>query len=295
VPSSDDCAEGLTNFLWELGALGVVEESQAGETARLRAFFSGSSEPAALVTSVRDYVRGLVALGLDGRDEARVAPLHDIGWAEAWREHFQPVMVGRRLVVMPPWSNAPPEGRLTVTIEPGRAFGTGHHGSTTGCLEAIEAIVEHEHPAFAIDLGTGSGILAIAAVRLGVPSIVAVDEDPDAVRCAVANAALNGAADRIRCVVAEASALAAEPAPLVMANLLSAAHRRLAGHYRRLVEKEGLLVLGGILDTEADGVGDHLRSAGFAPSARYTVDEWATLVLRREPEEPRGAPIHDRA
>jgi ribosomal protein L11 methyltransferase len=182
--------------------------------------------------------------------------------------------------------------------------------------------VEQEHPAFAIDIGTGSGILAIAAARLGVPEILAIDEDPDAVRSAVANAALNGVPDRIRCVVAEASTLAADPtvraasivsenpgaaehaschkvvtrpAPLVIANLLSAAHRRLASHYRRLVEPGGMLVLGGILDTEADGVSHHVCPAGFTPSTRYTVDEWATLVLRREHEEPGHAPLHDRA
>jgi ribosomal protein L11 methyltransferase len=287
VPVTDDSAEGLTNFLWELGALGVVEESAARDAARLRAFFADVVDPGVLGAKVRDYVDGLRALGLDARGEPRVSPLADQNWAEAWREHFKPVPIGRRLVVAPPWLPGPFGERLVITIDPGRAFGTGHHGSTAGCLLALEAIAAVERPAHAIDIGTGSGILAIAAVKLGVRRVLAVDDDPDAVSSAAANATANGVPDRIQCVVAEASALAdtvaAGPAPLVLANLLSAAHRRLAPRYRRLVERDGALVLGGILDVEADGVEDAVTREGFAPGARYAVGEWATLVVRRTP------------
>src|SRR5207237_8896877 len=119
-------------------------------------------------------------------------------------------------VVAPRWG-APPVtvGSLVLTLEPGRAFGTGQHGTTAGCLELLETIVERARPARAIDLGTGSGILAIAAARLGVPQVLAIDSDPDAVASARANVQRNGLDGRVTCEGADVAALDAEPAPLV--------------------------------------------------------------------------------
>ena len=191
VEAPEEVSEGLTNFAWELGALGVVEEEIAG-VPRLRAFFAGATSVDTLVARVRTYLEGLRALGFTVRDDARLAPLADPGWAEAWRDHFRPRPVGDRLLIAPPWDAPSVPGRLTIVIEPGRAFGTGHHGSTAGCLEMLERIAERERPACALDLGTGSGILAIAAARLGIAHVLAIDDDPDAVANARANVALNG-------------------------------------------------------------------------------------------------------
>ncbi len=282
VPVTDETSEALTNFLWELGAVGVLEETVETSAPRLRAFFSEDAEPDALARRLGDYQDSLAALGFGPRSEASITALRDGGWAEAWRAHFQPVPVGRRLLVVPPWITPPADGRLVVTIEPGRAFGTGHHGSTAGCLEAIEDLLERATPARAIDLGTGSGILAVAMARLGVPAILAIDEDPDAIACAVANAALNGACAPIRCVLADAGTVETAPVPLVVANLLTAAHFRLGPRYRRLVALGGSLVLGGILATEAHAVSDALLVDGFVTRDRLTVDGWATLVLTRD-------------
>lgn len=285
LPVTDDIAEGLTNFLWELGALGVVEEGVAGSVPRLRAFFPGQVDARAVETRIGSYLAGLRALGFPTPAPGRLTPLLDTGWAEAWREHFRPRPIGRRLLVAPPW-DTPPSERLTIVIEPGRAFGTGHHGSTAGCLEHLETIVERERPATAIDVGTGSGILAIAAARLGVGRVLAIDDDPDAVACATANAALNGVADRVLCQQAPAAALSAAPAPLVMANLLSIAHLRLASVYRRCVAPGGALVLGGILDAESETVTAALAGHGFERRASRSVEDWTTLELH--------APVHHR-
>lgn len=297
IPAPAESAEALTNFLWELGAVGVVEE-ESGTTSRIRAFFAMTADPEALGASVREYVDGLAALGFAPAGPADVREIADEGWAEAWKAHFRPLPVGRRLTIAPPWSLPPPDSRLVLVIEPGRAFGTGHHGTTAGCLEAIEAIVEREMPEAAIDVGTGSGILAIAAARLGVPRVLAVDEDPDAVAAALANAARNRVCDRVRCVLGEASAIDVEPLPLVIANLLSAAHHRLAHHYGRLVSPGGHLVLGGILDAEAGGVADAVARAGFRSEATRSLEGWTTIELRRAPRSAgeRGrAALHDRA
>jgi ribosomal protein L11 methyltransferase len=283
VDVGDEATEALTNFLWELGAVGVVEESAAGESPRLRAFFPTTAASTSLVARVDTYVAELRALGLAAGPRATVRPVADADWAAAWREHFRPIAVGRALLVTPPWEAPPASDRVVLVIEPGRAFGTGHHGTTAGCLELLESLVAAEHPARAIDLGTGSGILAIAAARLGVERVLACDSDPDAVAAALANADRNGVGDRVHAVLADAAALATAPAPLVLANLLAAAHRTLAPRYRALVSPAGALVLGGLLDTEADDVAIALTACGFRREATRSLEGWTSLALRHAP------------
>jgi len=283
VETGEEASEALTNFLWELGAVGVVEESVGGAPGRLRAFYGAASNPETLATRVNVYLEGLRALGLDAGAQARVAPLADADWNAAWREHFRPLPVGRRLLVAPPWDVPAASERLVLVIEPGRAFGTGHHGTTAGCLTLLEALIASDRPARALDLGTGSGILAVAAARLGVDEIVACDSDPDAVAAAGTNATRNGVAAHVRAMLADAATLDVEPAPLVIANLLAAAHRTLARRYRELVTAGGALVLGGLLDAEASGVADTLAAHGFAPEASVSLEGWTSLALRHAP------------
>jgi ribosomal protein L11 methyltransferase len=280
VDTGEEATEALTNFLWELGAVGVVEETTTGAPARLRAFFPAAAAGTALATRVDTYLDGLRTLGLAAGPRAPLAPVADADWAAAWREHFRPVAVGRTLLVAPPWETPVTSDRVVLAIEPGRAFGTGHHGTTAGCLELLESLVAADSPTRAIDLGTGSGILAIAAARLGVTDVLACDTDPDAVAAADGNAARNGVAGRVRTVLADAATLAAAPAPLVLANLLATAHRALASRYRDLVGGGGALVLGGLLDAEADDVTAALAAHGFRPEAARSLEGWTSLALR---------------
>ena len=288
VETGEDAAEALTNFLWEQGAVGVVQEEEPrSAAARLRAFFPATAA-ATLAARVDAYLDGLRALGLAAGARARVAPLADEDWAAAWREHVRPAAVGRARLVAPPWDVPEASGRVVLAIEPGRAFGTGHHGTTAGCLELLEALVATDRPARALDLGTGSGILAIAAARLGVPDVLACDLDPDAVGAAAANATGNGVGERVRAVLADAATLAVEPAPLVLANLLAAAHVALAPRYARLVAPGGALVLGGLLTAEGDPVAEALAPHGFRREAERRLDGWTSLALRHAPLHPRA-------
>jgi len=283
VDAGDEAAEALTNFLWEQGAVGVVEETVPGAPARLRAFFAVTTATESLAARVDAYLDGLRALGLAVGPGARLAPLADADWAAAWREHFRPVAVGKRLLIAPPWETPAASDRLVLTIEPGRAFGTGHHGTTAGCLALLESIVAVDPPARALDLGTGSGILAIAAARLGVADVLACDSDPDAIAAAGANAARNGVADRVHASIAEVATLGTEPAPLVLANLLAAAHRAFGARYATLVSAGGVLVAGGLLDAEADDVARALAAHGFRREAACSLEGWTSLALRHAP------------
>jgi ribosomal protein L11 methyltransferase len=283
VDAGDEATEALTNFLWEHGAVGVVEEAAPGKPVCLRAFFPGPAATAALAARVDSYLDGLRALGLPAGPRATLAPVADADWAAAWREHFRPVAVGRALLIAPPWETPAPGERLVLSIEPGRAFGTGHHGTTAGCLELLESLVAAERPGCALDLGTGSGILAIAAARLGVERVLACDTDPDAVAAAQANAVLNGVAARVRTQLDDVATLVVAPAPLVLANLLAAAHRALASRYTALVGAGGMLVAGGLLDAEADDVAAALAAHGFRAEARRSLEGWTSLALRHAP------------
>jgi len=283
VDVGEEATEALTNFLWELGAVGVVEETIVDTPARLRAFFPAPVDRDALAGRVDTFRDGLRALGLDAGRHARLEPLADADWAAAWREHFRPIAVGRTLLVAPPWDIPATSDRIVLAIEPGRAFGTGHHGTTAGCLELLETLVATDRPKRVIDLGTGSGILAIAAAKLGVAEVLACDTDPDAVAATVSNAERNGIAAGLHAVVADAASLAAEPAPLVLANLLASAHRALAARYRDLVAAGGALVLGGLLDAEAEAITAALAAHGFRLEATRSLEGWTSLALRHAP------------
>ena len=227
----------------------------------------------------------LATHGIAVPGKVRVVPLAGDDWAEAWPEFFVPIAVGPRLLVVPPWMAPGADDRVTIVIDPGRGFGTGHHASTAGCLAILTTIVERDRPARVIDLGTGSGLLAIAAARLGVARVLAVDDDSAAIDCAIANAARNGVAERVHSVVADAGAIETEAAPLVVANLLSAVHTRVAARYRHLVAPGGMLVLGGLLEKEAPDVTATVEREGFVCREELTIDGWTTLVLSRSQVE----------
>jgi ribosomal protein L11 methyltransferase len=283
VSAPEEISEGLTNFVWELGALGVVEEERPPRSARLRAFFPASTSADVLLAGLGDYLDGLRTLGYGVVDDHEITRVTDPGWSEAWRAYFRPLPVGDHFLVVPPWETPRTCKRIVIVIEPGRAFGTGHHGTTAGCLELCDRSVERDGPRRAVDLGTGSGILAIAAARLGTEEVLAIDDDPDAVANARLNVERNGVGKQVTCALVEASALTIDPVPLVLANLLALAHQRLAAAYRRLLMPGGTLILGGILESEVDSVVQTLHRHGFDERSVVTRQEWATLALTARP------------
>jgi ribosomal protein L11 methyltransferase len=283
VPVTASTSEGLANFLWEQGALGVIEEAAVGAEPRIRAFFSDEVAGQGLMTAVQRFLASLRELGLEAPgDPPGIAPLRDEAWASAWQASFPPRRVGR-LFVRPPWEPRPPgNALLDVVIEPGRAFGTGHHGSTESCLALLDSVSGERPGMRVLDIGTGTGILAIAAARLGAAAVTAVDVDPDALAAAEQNATRNGCADRIRLVLGGPEAIAGEgPFDLVLANLLAHTHVTLAGRYRRLVAPSGAIILGGMLAEEGPGPRLALEPMGFARASRAGADGWTALLLRR--------------
>jgi ribosomal protein L11 methyltransferase len=221
----------------------------------------------------------LQAFGLRPLSELRVTTVEDADWAEAWKRHYTPQRIGR-LVVVPSWLDEPiGEGEIALRLDPGMAFGTGLHPTTRGCLTLLQRL--GPMPERALDVGSGSGILAIAALALGAGSVDCLDTDPVAVDATLANAAANGVDDRISATRGTLPAVPARPYPLVLANLVAALLVELANPLAAHVERGGTLLASGIIATRADEVATALGAAGFTIAERLDDGEWVSLRAAR--------------
>jgi ribosomal protein L11 methyltransferase len=201
-------------------------------------------------------------------------------WAERWRAFHQPVTVGGRLHVRAPWHPPGPAGAHDIVIDPGQAFGTGAHATTRMCLELLLDLDLDEPPGSVVDLGCGSGVLAIAAAKLGHGPVLGVDHDPLALEATAHNAAVNGVEVAVRGYDLTRDG-PAPAAPLVLANLLGPLLRRLAAEGFDEVGGAAprALVASGLLADEAAGVAAAFARRGLHERTRRTYGEWAALVL----------------
>jgi len=222
----------------------------------------------------------LQAFGLRPVGELRVRTVDDADWTDAWKDGYVPQRIGR-VVVVPSWLDEPiGPGEVALRLDPGMAFGTGLHPTTRGCLILLQAI--SPMPSVVLDVGTGSGILALAALRLGAERAVCYDTDPLAVEATLGNARANDLEDR---VTTHLGSLPAEPSgsrfQLVLANLVAAVLVELAGSLAAHTAPGGTLLASGIIDSRADEVLGALADSGFALGGRLDEGEWVSLELRR--------------
>jgi ribosomal protein L11 methyltransferase len=262
------------------GALGCAvggdhRSAHRRSTLELQAYFERLSR--LRLAAIR---RAMAAAGMLARPTRapRRQLIADPGWATAWMDRFEPLKVGRRLLIVAPWNSDIATRRLRLVINPGQAFGTAHHPTTYGALRTIEKLCAERHFEQALDVGTGSGVLAIAMRLMGAGRVTGIDIDALALDNARENAALNSMR-RIRFTTTPLARLRRR-FDLITANILSSTLIGLAGALTRLLARRGRLVLGGILNHEAAAV---LRS--YRPRLRCLGVRrdrgWSTLVLAR--------------
>lgn len=276
---SDEAGGAIAEGLIALGGTAIVEEADGWST-----YLPPPDDPETFVEEARETLRSY-APGAELELSWRWQPNED--WAVTWRRGLQPRRVGERLIVAPTWTEpeAGPED-IVLWIDPQMAFGTGEHASTRGVLRLLEAAIRPGDSV--LDVGTGSGILAIAAVKLGAADVLAVESDPVAIPNARENVERNGVTDAVALETALVDdayldALGPGRIDLIVANVLSGVLIPLLPAFRRVLSAgdgaPGRAILGGILTTETDRVVAAAEAAGFDVTREDVEQEWWSVLL----------------
>jgi ribosomal protein L11 methyltransferase len=260
--------------------------------AMVRAYLPGL-DPAAVrqgIAAATTALGHLQAFGLRPIGPLRTRLVREEDWAEAWKSHFPVLRIGRRLVIRPTWRrHRKLPGDVVLSLDPGMAFGTGLHPTTRLCLAALETLADEGmlgpgtspgRRARVLDVGCGSGILAIAAGKLGAAELLGVDTDPIAVESTAANAALNGLTRRLR--VRKGSVPTGEgPFDLVLANLIASLLVQLAVPLRNELAPAGTILASGIFRDREGDVKAAFEGAGLAIRRRWAEEDWVALEAVR--------------
>ena len=266
--------------------LGAVVDTT--KPAIVRAYLPGR-DPAAVEAAISDAsvaLGHLQAFGLRPIGELRTRLVREEDWAEAWKSHFPVLRIGKRMVIRPTWRQH--EARpydVVLSLDPGMAFGTGLHPTTRLCLAALETLAEEGHlaeggaadgTARIIDVGCGSGILAVAAAKLGATELLGVDTDPIAVESTLANAELNDLTTRLR--VRQGSSPSGEgPFDIVLANLIASLLVALAEPLRAELAPGGRILASGIFRDREGDVRTAFEAAGLDVTRRWAEEDWVAL------------------
>jgi ribosomal protein L11 methyltransferase len=230
------------------------------------------------IDRTREALGHLRAFDLRPMSELSVTTTDDAAWTTAWREGYEPIRVGR-LTIVPSWLDVPKGSDLVIRLDPGMAFGTGLHPTTRACLELLQTI--EPMPATVLDVGTGSGILSLAALRLGARRAVGYDTDPLAIEASTANAKANALGARFEARRGTLPDTSEEPFPLVVANLVAAVLIELGPRLAAHTSAGGTLIAAGIIENRSDEVEAALGRAGFVVIDWITEGDWVTVRFTR--------------
>ncbi len=296
VEVNGEAAEAVAEVLADYGHQGVAIERLGppldawegevppAEKLVVKAYMPADEKAADKQQFLRDAIR-YMNLALPIADPT-FRSIEEENWAEAWKVHYQPLRLGKRVYIRPSWvevDDIQPQD-VVLSLDPGMAFGTGTHPSTQLCLVATEEILE-EHPALSVlDLGCGSGILSIAAILLGATHALALDIDEMAVKVTLENAERNNVADKIEALEGSLETVvhSARRFDLALVNILAKIIIPMCDEgLGQVIRPGGFGVFGGMIDTQADDVEAALRKAGLEPYKRLTSADWVVIVARR--------------
>ncbi|MGH9751527.1 MAG: 50S ribosomal protein L11 methyltransferase [Blastocatellia bacterium] len=270
-----------TTQLWAFNTTGVEisEDANNPDFITLRAYFNSAPDTEKLRERI---LRDLKPIDLPEFALRKIISLTiaDQDWLAEWKKGYEPIAVGRRLLICPSWrrDQARNTDRVVIEIDPGMAFGTGTHETTRGCLEMLE---KYWRGGSLLDVGAGTGILAIAAYKLFPGSrVVGFDVDPEAVEIALENAAINGVADEVVIEVNKLSSFHGHEFDVVLANLTADVIIPLATDFAQVIKPAGALIVSGVLREQTDDVLSSLTSLNFALIESKPEGEWVTMALR---------------
>ncbi len=276
----EDVSEILFPLFSRAGTRGLAF-IEADSGLEVLAYFDAPQEVAWWASEIRHAV-GEAGFADDCVADVRVERVPAEDWASRWKEGYKPFPIGRRFLIAPSWDRPQETGdRLLIMIDPGMAFGTGTHETTQQCLLALE---EYWTGRSLLDVGTGTGILAIAAARLHPQArVVALDIDPEACAVARENMERNGVGERIALFCGALDDLPEERFEMVLANLTADALAGLLSRFPQRLEPGGVLVLSGLLDGDEESFWEALVAKAFRPLEVKRGGEWRTIIARYEP------------
>ncbi|MBM4762345.1 50S ribosomal protein L11 methyltransferase [Bacillus sp. B15-48] len=304
ILTSNEAIEPISNILHEAGASGVViedplelikeREDQFGEIYQLnpddypeegviiKAYLPINSFLGETVEAIKSAINNLVLFDIDiGKNKVSLAEVHEEEWATAWKKYYYPVKISEKFTIVPTWEEYTPgnEDELIIELDPGMAFGTGTHPTTVLCIQALERTVKQGDQI--IDVGTGSGVLSIAAAKLGAARVQALDLDEVAVNVARLNTELN----KVHHVVDVRQNNLLDgidgPVDLVVANILAEVILRFVDDASRIIKKNGYFISSGIIQQKKEIVMEALINAGFMIEEVITMEDWVSIIAKK--------------
>lgn len=298
--------EAVTDILYGLGAQGVaidepvdVErlredelywdyidekllENDTEETKIMAYFSEEETNLPEKIAVIKEKIRNLTEFGLSiGSGTVELSNVNQEDWESAWKQYFKPVHVTDRIVVKPEWEEySPQEGEIVIEIDPGMAFGTGTHETTSMCINQIEKNLKAGDRV--IDIGSGSGILSMASVLLGAEKATGVDLDPVAVRVALENVELNNLQDKIEILHGNLTDVIREKADIVVANIMADIILILLEDVREFIKDDGLFISSGIIQEKRAAVEARLLEKNFSIVEVETKGEWCAITAQKK-------------
>jgi len=265
-----EAKELLSSFCFDLGSCGLVENDES-----LQVYFNSSDFNTGLKTSIINYLKNLRTLGFTVQHPV-YKTIKNRDWNTGWKDFFKPVKAGKSIVVKPPWEKWNGPEPVVIDIYPRMAFGTGTHETTKLCLKFLEEIIEPECEV--LDIGCGSGILSIAAVKLGAKSSLGIDVDPEAINNSIENSSINNVESYTKFIQADIEHITKNQYDIILVNILTHVLKTIIPSLRFFCKKKTKIVLTGILVEEEAGFKSFCRNHGIDILDQKTEGEWLALL-----------------
>lgn len=303
IHTSHEAVEPICNILHEFGASGVViedpndlskewgidygevyqlyPEDYPEEGVRIKAYFPLTDALASTIERIKKSINDLIAYGFDlGSNAIEIVEVDENDWANAWKAYYKPIKVTDTLTITPTWERyEKKEGEIVIELDPGMAFGTGTHPTTILCLRALEKSIRGKERV--IDVGTGSGVLSIAAAKFGAASVLALDIDDIAVKSASENVRLN---DVERLITVKKNFLLQGiegEYDIIVANILTEIIVQFVTDAVSLLKTNGLFITSGIIKNKEDDVKSVLIENGFTIEEKYELNDWVAIIAKK--------------